>query len=92
MPSIVFNEKNEKEWEKPPIVLPKSTDQYDIKSTNIENLPEGYTIDNIDTIDTWSERKEAKIRDKYIKIKIRYSGKQLATIYSILTMYQMSIA
>ena len=92
IPSIVFNEKNEKEWEKPPIVLPKSTDQYDIKSTNIEKLPEGYNIDDIDTIDTWSERKEAKIRDKYIKIKIRYSGKQLATIYSILTMYQMSIA
>lgn len=92
IPSIVFNEKNEKEWEKPPIVLPKSTDQYDIKSTNIEKLPEGYTIDDIDTIDTWSERKEAKIRDKYIKIKIRYSGKQLATIYSILTMYQMSVA
>ena len=92
IPSIVFNEKNEKEWEKPPIVLPESTDQYDIKSTNIEKLPEGYTIDDIDTIDTWSERKEAKIRDKYIKIKIRYSGKQLATIYSILTMYQMSIA
>lgn len=91
IPSIVFNEKNEKEWEKPPIVLPKSTDQYDIKSTNIEKLPEGYTVENIDTIDTWSERKEAKIRDKYIKIKIRYSGKQLATIYSILTMYQMSI-
>lgn len=92
IPSIVFNEKNEKEWEKPPIVLPESTDQYDIKSTNIEKLPEGYTEENIDTIDTWSERKEAKIRDKYIKIKIRYSGKQLATIYSILTMYQMSIA
>lgn len=92
IPSIVFNEKNEKEWEKPPIVLPESTDQYDIKSTNIEKLPEGYTVENIDTIDTWSERKEAKIRDKYIKIKIRYSGKQLATIYSILTMYQISIA
>lgn len=92
IPSIVFNEKNEKEWEKPPIVLPESTDQYDIKSTNIEKLPEGYTIDDIDTIDTWSERQEAKIRDKYIKIKIRYSGKQLATIYSILTIYQMSIA
>lgn len=92
IPSIVFNEKNEKEWEKPPIVLPKSTDQYDIKSTNIEKLPEEYTVDDIDTIDTWSERKEAKIRDKYIKIKIRYSGKRLATIYSILTMYQMSIA
>lgn len=92
IPSIVFNEKNEKEWEKPPIVLPESTDQYDIKSTNIEKLPEGYTVENIDTIDTWSERKEAKIRDKYIKIKIRYSGKQLATIYSILTIYQISIA
>ena len=92
IPSIVFNEKNEKEWEKPPIVLPESTDQYNIKSTNIEKLPEGYTVENIDTIDTWSERKEAKIRDKYIKIKIRYSGKQLATIYSILTIYQMSIA
>lgn len=92
IPSISFREKNEDKWKVPPIVLPKSSDNYDIKSTNINKLPVGYTISNIDTEDSWSDREEAKIRDKYIKIKIRYSGNKLATIYQILTMFQLSVS
>jgi len=47
--------------------------------------PSGY----IDTSD-WTFRKEAKIRDKWIKIKVRYSGKNLAIIHSIATLYNIS--
>lgn len=92
LPSIIFREKNENKWKKPPIVLPKKSDKYDIETTNIQNLPNNYNRSDLDTEDTWSERKEAKIRDKYIKIKIRYDGSQLATVYMILTMYQLSLA
>ncbi|GMO69799.1 MAG: hypothetical protein Nk1A_9020 [Endomicrobiia bacterium] len=40
--------------------------------------------------DTWGTRKEAKLRDKYIKIKVRYSGKDLAVISAIKTLYTVS--
>jgi len=37
--------------------------------------------------DGWTQRKEVRIRDKWIKIKIRYSGKNLAVIHSLITLY-----
>jgi len=36
--------------------------------------------------------KEARHRDKYIKIKIRYSGEDLAVIQGIITMFDYSMA
>jgi hypothetical protein len=58
------------------------------------------TIDNYEgqdsgfysTIDTesWTGRKEARIRDKWIKIRVRYSGKNLAIIHSIITLFNIS--
>ena len=36
--------------------------------------------------------KETKIRDKYIKIRVRYSGKELAIIHSIVTLFNYSYA
>jgi hypothetical protein len=38
----------------------------------------------------WTARKETKIRDKWIKIKVRYSGNDLALIHSVLTFYTVS--
>ena len=38
----------------------------------------------------WTYRKEARIRDKWVKIRIRYSGKNLAVIHSIVTLYNVS--
>ena len=38
----------------------------------------------------WTARKEARIRDKWIKIRIRYSGKNLAIIHSLITLYNVS--
>jgi hypothetical protein len=43
----------------------------------------------IDT-SSWTLRKETKIRDKWIKIRVRYSGKNLAIIHSIATLYNIS--
>ena len=36
--------------------------------------------------------KEARHRDKYIKIKVRYSGEDLAVIQGIITMFDYSMA
>ena len=38
----------------------------------------------------WTFRKEAKIRDKWMKVRIRYSGKNLAIIHSLITLYNIS--
>jgi hypothetical protein len=44
-----------------------------------------------DTIDTsdWGNRKEAKLKDKYIKVKIRYSGDKLALVTGVRTMFRV---
>ena len=38
----------------------------------------------------WTYRKETRIRDKWIKIRVRYSGKNLAVIHSLVTLYNIS--
>ena len=77
----------------------------DKTSLGIEDLPNIYTgrLNNIDKDDTtavnlteyiktsdWTFRKEARIRDKWIKIRVRYSGKNLAVIHSLATLYNIS--
>ena len=47
--------------------------------------------DYIDTKD-WTYRKEAKIRDKWMKVRVRYSGENLAVIHSLITLYDISYA
>ena len=68
-----------------------------INSQNLpEDLPKLETIPNIlkenKYIDnsSWSYRKEARIRDKWMKIRVRYSGKNLAIIHSLTTLYNLS--
>ena len=95
--------KNNQNKRIPPIVInsqyvPKDLDK---NILGIEDLPNIYTgrmnhvkdsiIMNkyIDT-SSWTLRKEAKIRDKWIKIRVRYSGKNLAIIHSIATLYNIS--
>jgi len=36
--------------------------------------------------------KETRLRDKYIKIKVRYTGEDLALIYAVLTTFDYSYA
>jgi hypothetical protein len=43
-------------------------------------------------LSAWSRRREIRFRDKYIKIKVRYSGKDLAVISALKTIYTNSYA
>jgi len=67
-------------------------------------MPEGYdfkglqvlpnTFDRGDayplTIGGWTPRKETKLRDKYMRVRIRYTGNDLAIISAIKTIYTES--
>ena len=78
----------------PPIVIntnaPLATDFQQISIDRIPNIYcwNSYTGDI--KFDKWTYRKEARIRDKWIKIRVRYSGKNLAIIHSIVTLYNVS--
>ena len=41
---------------------------------------------------SWGEIKQTKIRDKFMRVRIRYSGKKLAIIQSIMTLFRVSYA
>jgi hypothetical protein len=84
-------QKNESWTDKPPIVINGVPN--DISTTTItgEMLPNTYNIGEIDT-SKWTFRKEAKLRDKYIKIRIRYCGKDPVIITAILTTFTPSFA
>lgn len=58
---------------------------------NLTNL--GYNIDNNSfQLNKWSNTKETRIRDRYVKVKVRYSGSDLAIIYALKTLYTISYA
>lgn len=84
IPSLVFMQKNEN-WDKVPTLvfnwLPN-----DLEKTSVtkEDLPNIYDIGQISK-DNWSFRKEARLRDKFIKIRVRYSGEKLAVITALKT-------
>ena len=72
--------------EMPPIVINRHNRE---GLTTDEVLPNIYENKYIDS-SSWSLRKESKIRDKWMKVRIRYSGKNLAVIHSIATLYTIS--
>jgi len=41
-------------------------------------------------LDYWGPMKQTRIRDKYVRIKVRYSGQDLAIISAIITQYKES--
>ncbi len=89
IPAIAFMQKNE-DWEnKPPIVINYIPEDHKGDSISSECLPNTYTRENIE-IGDWTYRKETKIRDKYMKVRIRYEGSQLAVIQAVLTTYTES--
>ena len=80
----------------PPIVInstyiPKDLDTTYIDRSNLPNIYKGgkYIFKTIDT-SNWTYRKETKIRDKWMKVRVRYSGKNLAIIHSLITLYNIS--
>lgn len=99
IPSIIFNQKNEQSWENniPPIIinsqqLPEDLDTYDVSEDKIPDIyhAPGSNLSNHLKVENWTHRKEARIRDKWMKVKIRYSGKNLAIIHSMITLYNIS--
>lgn len=79
--------------------IPSDLKGFDITSeTPVEDyMPQdlidlGYGPEDIDTSDWWSGRKEARLRDKYIKIRVRYTGEELAIITALKTLYTISYA
>lgn len=84
--------------------IPKDLTSSDITSNTLPNIYTGrmnypesdidYQIDParyIEFIDQgWTERKETRIRDKWMKVRVRYSGKNLAIIHSLVTLYNIS--
>lgn len=79
--------------------VPNDLKGFDITSeTPVEDyMPQdlidlGYGPEDIDTSDWWSGRKEARLRDKYIKIRVRYTGEELAIITALKTLYTISYA
>ena len=103
IPSINYIQKNEDSWEKVvkgagnkdkvPIEILQSNfvNADDVKTSNglkpIKPLDErGLVLWEDDKI----RRQEAKLKDKYIKIRVRYEGKELAIIQAIKTIYSIS--
>lgn len=79
--------------------IPNDLKGFDITSeTPVEDyMPQdlidlGYGPEDIDTSDWWSGRKEARLRDKYIKIRVRYTGEELAIVTALKTLYTISYA
>lgn len=77
--------------------IPNDLKGFDITSeTPVEDyMPQdlidlGYGPEDIDTSDWWSGRKEARLRDKYIKIRVRYTGEELVIITALKTLYTIS--
>ena len=91
IPSINIAQKNEPTWKdgKPPIVLNWIPNDLDKTEISDEDLPNTYNLGNVDTTG-WTYRQQIPMKDKYIKIKIRYTGNDLAIITGILTTYRLS--
>ena len=90
IPSINIAQKNET-WKdgKPPIVLNWIPNDLDKTEISDEDLPNTYNLGNVDTTG-WTYRQQVPMKDKYIKIKVRYTGNDLAIITGILTTYRLS--
>lgn len=80
----------------PPIVVNSQQIPNDLETEKItyQKLPNIYQKNQYWTksisTEPWTTRKEAKIRDKWMKVRIRYSGKNLAIIHSIMTLFNIS--
>ena len=99
IPSITYMQKNEYVDRpftgKPIINLGNNPIPDDAKATDFDldilNDKFGTTYNTEDvSFEKWSDRKEMKLKDKYIKIRIRYTGDELAVVGGVLTLYNKS--
>lgn len=103
IPSINYRQKNENDWitsdkgTYPKIVLSQLWPDESIELGEIPpQLKELYgndkEITDIISTEDWKYTAETRLRDKFIKIKIRYKGDQLAFIQALKTLYLISYA
>lgn len=90
-------QKNEGEWEsnKIPVELEQNPLPNDIELiyNNELHIPESFESRGFTFWDMYKiKRHEIKPKDKYIKIRVRYSGKDLALIAALNTLYSISIS
>lgn len=93
-------QKNEKAWpnNKIPIEINQSPIPDDVIQKVADNYDYLYIPNEIkdNAIVDWGNleivNKEVKLKDKYIKIRVRYSGKDLAVISAVKTLYSVSYA
>lgn len=96
--NLVQKNETEDDWSRngqtnPPIVynlFPLPKDISDITQMEVPDSLDGFNVNNWNNMTT--ANKEAKIKDKFIKIRIRYSGEDLAIISAIRTLYSISYA
>ncbi len=100
---LVYVQKNESHWNYPPInptIFPNNnlveSDQVTDIPKDLQNLGYG-TTEQLVSNSGWTERKETKLRDKFIKIKVRYYNGQdknldLVVVQAIKTLYTISYA
>lgn len=90
---LQYKEKNEAQWEFPPIVFNNSQIPNDIDEARLNKAAQEMGLTNKDfDFSDWGERKSFKLKDKYIKIRIRYSGKDKVILQAIKTLYQISFS
>lgn len=99
---INFKQRNEPDWSntlienssstKIPVEITNFSIPEDIKDKNELDLPESESFKDRGFI-IWPnniENKQVKVKDKYLKVRVRYSGKDLAVINAINTLYSIS--
>lgn len=79
--------------------IPQDLQKYYIKDGTIINISNDswgvfpiYQNEQITIYSNANNRKEVKVKDKYIKIRVRYSGNDLAVITALKTLYSISYA
>ena len=48
-------------------------------------------IKNLDQ-EQWEYNKQIRLKDRYLKVRVRYSGKDLAIVQSVITLFRISYA
>ena len=96
IPLINMVQKNETPWDKPPIIVDYIPDDLQSEDIDYSKLPKEYQKleywpAGLD-LNKWTYNKQMPIRDKYIKIRIRYDGTEKAIISAIKTIYTESFA
>jgi len=90
---ILICYKNEDKLENKPLIPIMNTIPDEILENGSISIPNNISVDYNDWLGELDcNRKEIDLRDRFIKIKIRYSGEELAVIDFLNTIYRISYA